>query len=131
MIEISFGDFEKLVLENNKRIYYYETSKFLELYFLIDSVFVKTALVKKSVDNILLFIQRPMFTGSIRLNRRVEADRSEMVTNIVTPESSIVRPIPKQEPEIKSKTPDTIQRNQSIEQKAEPKTNRDIIESII
>ena len=54
-----------------------------------------------------------------------------MVTNIVTPESSIVRPIPKQEPKLKSKVPDTIQRNQSVEQRAEPKTNRDIIESII
>ncbi len=114
MLEIGNQDFIKLVNENNKRMYYYETEQFLELYFLIDGDIVKTVVNKVEIDNIKSFVQQKAFIGSIRLNRRIEENRGDSTVNVVLAEKPPT---------------DIIQKNLSIEQKERDKTNRDYIDT--
>ena len=64
---ISFSDFRSLVLDNNKRIYYYQNQELLELYFISDGVIVQSFVDLNTIENKEIFFSDQMFAGATQL----------------------------------------------------------------
>lgn len=67
MIVIKFEDFRKLALDNNKRVYYYQTDSLLELYFLLEGIFVKSFVDTSKIQNKEVFFADRLFIGATQL----------------------------------------------------------------
>jgi len=67
MIVIEFDNFKSFALENNKRIYYFKVDNIIELYYIIDGVFVKSFVDANKVVDKEVFFGDKLFIGATKL----------------------------------------------------------------
>ena len=80
VLKIKFNDFKRLV--DGRRIYYFDTTDYIDLLFLFEGFIVKTTLMKEEIENTKRFFSDKMFYGAIRLDFRIpdsDENNAEMV----------------------------------------------------
>jgi hypothetical protein len=80
MIVIQFNDFKKFALENNKRIYYFQVQNIIELYYIIDGVFVKSFVNLDEIIDKETFFGDKLFIGATKLLLNVKDDNGDDVS---------------------------------------------------
>lgn len=87
MIVIGFDDFRKFGEENNKRVYYYQTENVLEMYYIVDSIIIKSYVDLGKIENKEIFFGYKLFQGAIKLLFNIPQDdtkvRNPLSTGIV------------------------------------------------
>ncbi len=67
MIVIRFEDFRRFAVDNNKRVYYYQTGNILEVYTISDGIFVKSFIDTTTIENREVFFGDKLFFGATQL----------------------------------------------------------------
>jgi len=72
VINIKFDDFKRLA--ENRRVYVFEDVGYFDFHYIIDSIIVKTTVLKSSIGNVQQFFSDKLFYGYIRLEFNIPND---------------------------------------------------------
>ena len=91
MIIITFADFKKLALENNKRVYYYQQDDVLDLYYLTEGTYVKSFVNLETIPSKESFLSDALFIGATKLLFRIpEGNGDTKTVSDVLPMTTVV-----------------------------------------
>ena len=64
---IEFKDFRRHAIDNNRRVYYYQSDNFLELYFISEGIMIHSFVDLSVIPNKELFFGDDLFVGATKL----------------------------------------------------------------
>ena len=82
---ITFDDFRKFAIDNNKRIYYYQMDNVIELAFITEGIFVKSYVDITKIPNKDVFFTDKLFFGATKLLFRLPGDETKIDMFNITP----------------------------------------------
>ena len=84
-MNVDLNNFTRLIDENKKRVFYYETDRLIELYFFIETIPIKTIVDKSTIEQPDVFRGHKMFFGSISLTKPLFDPQNDNILNLVGP----------------------------------------------
>ena len=88
VLKLKFQDFKSLA--NDRRIYYYDTPEYVDLYFLFEGFIIKTTVYREQIESIDRFFSDKIFYGAMRLDFKIPDTDFSSVEMVLGRESPLM-----------------------------------------